>query len=135
MYYKQVEKIIRDAIGGHWIWFLAPPIYLSDGEYVEVSPDQMKEDMKDFVPSRPYTKTKHDCDDQTFEELGHMTKKVRKARGFAWSTAHAFCIFIWKGELWIYDRGNIGRYVDFVNWNPKTYKIRGWPRRNNLLLI
>jgi len=121
------REAIKKSIGSGWFDLLGPAIYLGDREIPQVSPDEMRVDMADFIPSRGYTKRKHDCDDQTFEELGHMTGKVRKGRGFAWSEPHAFCVFLWKEELWIYDRGTILTYREAMtmDYYGKIYKLKG----------
>ena len=123
----KARKAIRKAVGYRWLEILEPNIYLGDREIIEVSPEEMKADMADFVPTREYTENYHDCDDQTFEELGHMTRSWRKARGFAWSEPHAFCVFLWKEELWIYDRGTILPYREAMtmDYYRKIYKLKG----------
>ena len=137
MNYSEAEKIIKRDVGWHWFWLLNPTLKLSDREITSVSPEQMLADMFDFVPSREYTNEKHDCDDQTFEELGHMTRKVRKGRGFAWSKKHAFCVFLTKDELWIYDRGSIMPYREAMqdDYFRGIYKLTGRIFKRDILVI
>jgi len=126
MNYSEVRTRLRHIIGYRWLEFLEPDIRLGDREIAPVSPGQMMADMADYGASHEYTENDHDCEDETFEELGHMTTKVRKGRGFAWTRLHAFCVFLHpNSELWIYDRGLMGEYWSMVKEYGDIYRLKG----------
>ena len=154
MNYQQAKTIIKRDVGWSLLWYKNPIIKLSDHDLSEISPADMLIDMADYIPALEYLKTLFDCHDQTFDErkemidsairafvdevlndpmievtrsLGHMAKKIRKARGFAWSKPHAYCIFLWGSKLWIYDRGDILSYTEAMksDYFRKIYQIKG----------
>jgi len=85
-------------------------IYLADWKYKLTTIEAVKRKLlSDPTNQVRYEKTYYDCDDFSFRLMGNFNDRIwgKFAFGIAWSTGHAFNIFIDdKKQLWVIEPQN-----------------------------
>ncbi len=125
---SRVKEIIRQDVGWHWLWLMNPNVYLSDIETIATTYEIINEADHGFIPSREYTRERHDCENQHRERLGYLTAHGVQGIGTGWNDLHVFGLFLTEFNLWVFDGFVTTKYRDALSIyhnGRQLYKLSG----------